>query len=43
MKSFQLKTTILIAFLFFIITGGCQNKKSEEMNTFSGFSMLIIL
>ena len=33
MKSFQLKTTILIAFLFFIITGGCQNKKSEEMNT----------
>jgi lipocalin len=33
MKSFQLKTTILIAFLFFIVTGGCQNKKSEEMNT----------
>ena len=33
MKSFQLKTTILIAFLFFIITGGCQNKKSEDMNT----------
>jgi apolipoprotein D and lipocalin family protein len=33
MKSFQLKTTFLIAFLFLIITGGCQNKKSEEMNT----------
>ena len=33
MKTFQLKTTFLIAFLFFIITGGCQNKKSEEMNT----------
>ena len=33
MKSFQLITTFLIAFLFFIITGGCQNKKSEEMNT----------
>jgi apolipoprotein D and lipocalin family protein len=33
MKTFQLKTTFLIAFLFFIVTGGCQNKKSEEMNT----------
>ena len=33
MKSFQLITTFLIAFLFFIITGGCQNKKSEDMNT----------
>lgn len=32
MKSFQLKTTILITFIFFIFTGGCQNKKSEEMN-----------
>jgi lipocalin len=33
MKSFKLKTGFLIAFLFFIITGGCQNKKTEEMNT----------
>jgi apolipoprotein D and lipocalin family protein len=33
MKSTQLKTTFLIAFLFLILTGDCQTKKSEEMNT----------
>jgi apolipoprotein D and lipocalin family protein len=32
MKNFQLKTTILIAFLFFIITGGCQTNKTEKLN-----------
>jgi lipocalin len=33
MISFQLKSTFLIAFLFFIVTGGCQNKQSEMINT----------
>ncbi len=33
MKSLQLKTIFFIAFLFIIVTGGCQTKKSEEMNT----------
>ena len=33
MKSAQIKIIFFIAFLFFIITGGCQTKKSEEMNT----------
>ncbi len=32
MKSFQLKTNFLIAFLFLIITGGCQTQKSEMMD-----------
>lgn len=33
MKSLQIKTSFIIAFLFFIVTGGCQNKKPIEMNT----------
>ena len=33
MKSLQIKTTFIIAFLFFIVTGGCQNEKPIEMNT----------
>ncbi len=33
MKTFQLKTSILIALLFFIVSGGCQNKKSVQLNT----------
>jgi lipocalin len=33
MKSLQIKTTFVIAFLFFIVTGGCQNEKPIEMNT----------
>lgn len=33
MKILQLKTTFFVAFFFFIVSGGCQNKNSEEMNT----------
>lgn len=33
MKSLQIKTSFIIAFLFFIVTGGCQNEKPIEMNT----------
>ena len=33
MKTFQPKTTLFITFLFFIVTGVCQNKKTEKMNT----------
>jgi lipocalin len=33
MKTFQIKTMFLFAFLFFIFTGGCQTQKSEVMNT----------
>jgi apolipoprotein D and lipocalin family protein len=33
MKSLQIKTTLIITFLFLIITGGCQTKKPEGMNT----------
>lgn len=33
MNTFQIKIVFLIAFLFFIITGGCQTQKSEVMNT----------
>lgn len=32
MKFFQLKIITLIAFLFFIVTGGCQTQKSEKMD-----------
>jgi apolipoprotein D and lipocalin family protein len=33
MKILQLKITFILFFFFFIVTGGCQNKNSEEMKT----------
>jgi lipocalin len=33
MKSIHLKSTFFIALFLIIVTGGCQNKKSAEMNT----------
>jgi lipocalin len=32
MKTLQIKTALIVAFLFLIITGGCQTKKSEGMD-----------